>query len=199
VRTLTRHKWIAAVLAATSILGTGLAVAQTGKSTPRQPESFAALRTLPAPANVPAPVADFIERVAPVMGANATALQTRARELRQGLGGRARSVWAFTDERGRPCYFATDSGGGCATLDNVNPTGLHWSIGAGYPDEPAPFIALADDQITSVTLQVDGADISVSLKNNVAYAVYPNTARQAVITAHYSDGTAQSQTVSLEG
>lgn len=197
--TLTTRKLAAVVLSTAASIAGALAIAQTGHSSPRSPESFAALVNLPAPAQVPQAVLEFANRAAPVMGVNASALVRRARLLRQNLGERSRSVWAFADDRGRPCYVVSDSGGGCATLDTISPAGLHWSVGGGYPDEPAPFFALADDSIAAVSLLVDGVDVPVSLKNNVAYATYPNTAKIAVITAHYSDGSAQSQRVMLDG
>lgn len=163
-------------------------------------DRFSALTLLPTTGQLPPDLKAFIARAAPVLGVDASTLEAQVRLLRSDLGPHNVTIYGFIDPTGRPCFFGSQNdGGSCATLPNVNPAGLHWSVGGGMPGEPARLEALADDAIDAVSLTADGVDVPVSLENNIAYATFPASSSEAVITAHYRDGSTQSQRVDLNG
>lgn len=115
------------------------------------------------------------------------------RLLRSGLGREGRSVYAYRSN-GVVCFLLTGEGGTCG-----NP-GFIWTLGGGdgVTDDGA-LVGVATDNVNDVRLVVDGNEVPVSLKDNVAYADLPLGGSNATITVTYADGQTTRDSLALKG
>lgn len=168
-------------------------------SSPGVSAGVSAFDRLPPVANVPPEVDEFIGFAA--RGPNVDQAKARAglRLLRTGLGQDGKSVYAFRNELGSPCFVLAGEGGACAPKPENGTPGLHWLIGGGSADQPASLVGIVADDVTEVQLQVDGALVPVSIANNVAFAEYSAAAEVADIVVVRRDGTRSGDRIDLQG
>lgn len=193
---------IMAALAVAAAIGVTLGVlAAPGRSvSPQGPFTFAALTngSPVASASLPADVQTLISLVAPKTGEDASTLSQNVHLVRQSLGPKGLDVYAFEDNSGDPCFDVPAEGGTCGFSAESQTPGLYFRIGGGNGgNEPSYLFALASDNIQSIDLTVDGNDRPVSIENNIAFASYPNTAKTATVTVHYTNGSTSSDSLSL--
>jgi hypothetical protein len=157
-----------------------------------------ALERLPAASNLPPQVVRFVEFAATARATNPEQAKARVRRLRSHLGRTDADLYAFRTSGGATCFVLVGEVGACPKSADDGSPGLQWTIGGGHDDVPSSLVGIASDDVTRVDLAVDGTDIPVSLRNNVAFAEYPSTANQAVITIHRMDGSQTTVQVRLE-
>ncbi len=97
-------------------------------------------------------------------------------------------MYAFKSKSGSPCVVLTGQTGFCAQSASDGTPGLQWSIGGGTPKLPSTLVGIASDDVASVGLDVDGANVPVTLANNVAFAEFPADSQHATITITRADG-----------
>jgi hypothetical protein len=76
---------------------------------------------------------------------------------------------------------------------------FQWTIGGGYESVPSALLGVVSDQVSAISLHVDGTSVPVTIKNNFAYGEFLRDARKAEITIHRRDGSSSSDTVNLQG
>ena len=109
------------------------------------------------------------------------------------------SVYAFKDDHGNPCIVSVGLTLFCNPDSGTSVPGINWSIGGGDPENPSKFIAVYSNDVSSVSLTVDGTDFPVSMNNNIAYAEFPAASKSAVFTVAYTDGRTNTITTDLSG
>jgi hypothetical protein len=194
---------MAAALLTAGVAGAalGIVVAAGGSgAAPAAPVTFSAVtdgKALPV-ASLPRFVQGFIDHVAPLMGMQAARASRGVRLVRRSMGTADFAMYAFLDDRGRPCFYVPKYGGICATTLQSSVPGFYWLIGGGGEGQPSYLMALAADEIRRVSLGVGGENIPVSLRKNVAFAEYPVTrAKSATVTVLYANGDTQSASLAL--
>jgi hypothetical protein len=156
------------------------------------------LARLPAQASLPPAVVRFVEFAATQRGTDPEQAKARVRKLRSDLGTTGADLYAFRTRSGSTCFILVGQVGSCPASPADGSPGLQWTIGGGYGAVPSSLVGIASDEVTKVDLTVDGADVPVSLRNNVAFAEYPMRAANAEITIHRRDGSTSSETIRLE-
>lgn len=159
---------------------------------------MSALERLPAAANLPPRVVRFVEFAAAARATDPEQAKTRVRRLRSHLGSTDADLYAFQTSGGATCFVLVGEVGACPKSANDGSPGLQWTIGGGHDEVPSSLVGIASDDVARVDLVVDGKDIPTSLRNNVVFAEYPNSARRAVITIHRLDGSQTAVQVRLE-
>ena len=147
------------------------------------------LTSLPVQADLPPAVVRFVDFAARQRGTDPEQTKARIRKLRSDLGTTRADLYAFRTKSGATCFILIGQVGSCPASPAAGSPGLQWTIGGGYGAVPSSLVGIAADDVTKVDLTVDGADIPVSLRNNVAFAEYPTRAANAEITIHRRDGT----------
>jgi hypothetical protein len=157
-----------------------------------------ALERLPAASNLPPRVVRFVEFAAAARATDPEQAKARVRRLRSHLGRTDADLYAFRTSGGATCFVLVGEVGACPKSANDGSPGLQWTIGGGHDEVPSNLVGIASDDVARVDLVVDGKDIPTSLRNNVVFAEYPSSARQAVITIHRSDDSQTAVQVRLE-
>jgi hypothetical protein len=191
----------ALLCAAATIAGTVILVARgsAGEAPPPGVSAgVSALDRLPTQASLPAPVVRFIEVASRARATDPEAAKLRVRKLRSALGKTRSDLYAFENASGAPCFILVGQVGLCPKSASDGSPGLQWTVGGGYRDVPSNLVGIASDDVTKVELTVDGADVPVSLENNVAFAEYARTAERARISIHRQDGSESSVDVRLD-
>jgi hypothetical protein len=136
--------------------------------------------------------------VAPEAREWATRLAARGRvgepvhRLRSAVGQSRTDVYAVRLRAGGICLLYVGFAGNCSNPDHFRRTGIQWLVGAGI------LVALVSDDVTDVTLTIDGRSYDVSLANNVGFAEY-EAGEEATITVVYTSGAAEATTIRLNG
>jgi hypothetical protein len=158
---------------------------------------FSVFRRSAAPSQVPVEVRRFVAWAADASHiSNETAL-ARLKLLRSGVGSVRGSLYAFIGGAGEPCLFLTHYGGTCGAAGS---NASAWVIGGGGQNgNPDILVGLAPDDVTRVTLTVDGRSVPVSLNQNVIYAQFATGGTSAEIATTRVDGTVTSDRVGLKG
>jgi hypothetical protein len=191
----TRIAGLAVSLATLALVVTGV----VGATSSSVGGSTAALDNV-ATSQPPAAVAATVEQLARFAKTDPAAALRNVRLVRHGAGATATDIYAFKNQRGRPCIVVPAVIGFCEPESGTSPVGLDWSIGGGDPQTPSKFIAVYTDQVVGVSLTIDGAGVPVSMSNNVAYAEYPSASTKAVFWATYRNGrTSSTTTLNLTG
>ncbi len=193
-------KWLLiSVLVAATVTAAALYVGRAG-SVPPANSQVSALTRLPAPATIPGQVQSFLTTFGAETGTSATDASSDVRLLRKGLGAsKSDDVYAFPSASGAVCFILLGVSATCGHQGDTQTPGLSWMIGGGDATTPSRFVAVAVDDITAVTLEVDGSSVPVSLVNNVAYAEFPSDAKAATIHVERADGSSSSAQLSLDG
>jgi hypothetical protein len=157
------------------------------------------LKTLPPATDIPSDVARFVRLAAPARGTNPEQAMKEVRRLRSNLGRTRATVYAFENAHGAPCFILVGHAGACAKNASDGTPGLHWTIGGGYGDVPSNLVGIASDDVTGVTLLVDGSAVPVSLRNNVVFGEFSSTAKRAEIVISRADGIRNSVEIKLDG
>jgi hypothetical protein len=179
-----------------------LAVAAIGHGGDEPPAGLSAgVSALEQMAPVQEPVAPDVKTFARVnanaLGATVPELMTRVRLLRRGLGKDDRDLYAFRINSA-VCFVLSSEGGTCSR--GSGSSSFTWTLGGGDGiTDAGALVGVAADDVTRITLNVDGTSIPVSLVNNGAYADLPVDGRLAVITVSHRDGKQTSDTVRLTG
>jgi hypothetical protein len=145
-----------------------------------------------APASIPPEVRLFVAHTARMTQTDEAQALAGLRELRSGLGATGAAVYAYRSSSGSPCFVLTGYGGACAQDPRDGTPGLHWTIGGGHDAAPSVLVGIAGDDVSRVELRVDGAAVPVSLSDNVVFAEFPASAKQATIVVVH-DGGAESR------
>jgi hypothetical protein len=157
-----------------------------------------ALGRLPAEATLPAQVARFVEFAADARATDPGQAKAGVRRLRSHLGRSDADLYAFRTSGGAACFVLVGEVGACPKTASDGSPGLQWTIGGGHGSVPSDLVGIASDDVAGVRLTVDGKDVPVSLRNNVVFAEFPSSARQALITIHRFDGSETPVQVRLE-
>jgi hypothetical protein len=154
-------------------------------------------RTTPAQGPVAPDVKTFAQVNAKALGAAVPEIMTRVRLLRHRLGKQNRDLYAFRIN-GAVCFVLSGEGGTCSRRSGSS--SFTWTLGGGDGiSDAGALVGVAADDVTRITLDVDGVSIPVSLENNGAYADLPLLGQLAVITVRHRDGKRTSDTVRLGG
>jgi hypothetical protein len=137
--------------------------------------------------------------VAPARDTDPEQAMRSVRKLRSDLGRTRSAVYAFENTHGAPCFILVGHAGTCAKSASDGSPGLHWTIGGGYGDVPSNLVGIASDDVTRVTLLIDGSSVPVSLKNNVVFGEFTSTGKRAEIVVHRADGSESTIQVRLDG
>lgn len=121
------------------------------------------------------------------------------RLLRRSLASDGSSLYGFRSESGSPCVILIGHAGFCAPSPATGTPGLQWAMGGATLNSPGSLVGIASDDVTSVSLAIDGADVPVSLADNVVYAEFPNGEGNAAVKVSRADGRSNSFTLSLGG
>lgn len=159
----------------------------------------ASLATLPPQAKIPVNVSLFVDSAAAATGTDPARARASVRLLRANVGHANRSVYAFPNANGSPCFLLTGVAGTCARNPAAGTPGLHWVIGGGSKDSPSALVGITSDEVSRVDLAVDGRQVPVNKANNVVYAEFPSTAQEAHVVIHRDDGLDNSFDVHLQG
>lgn len=156
---------------------------------------FSVFNHAAAPSQLPAEVRKFVIYAAGASHISRDAALARVKILRSNVGSARGGLYAFVGDSGAPCFILTHYGGTCATAGS---SGLAWVIGGGGQDgNPDVLIALAPDDVTAVSLTVDGRNVPVSLHQNVAYAEFPTGSTSAEVATTRVDGTVTTEHLDL--
>jgi hypothetical protein len=157
---------------------------------------FSVLSRSAAPSQVPGDVRRFVAWAAGASHlSNETAL-ARLKLLRSGVGSARSSLYAFVGGAGEPCFYLTHYGGTCGAAGS---SASAWVIGGGGQNgDPDVLVGLAPDDVTRVTLTVDGRSVPVSLNQNVIYAQFGTGAATAEVATTHVDGTVTTDHVGLK-
>jgi len=205
VRNLKSKKTIVSAAAAAAAIAVAAALAFAGHGQaqrslpPGVTAGVSAFRTVPAAASIPPEVARFVDSAAQATASNAVEARGQIRVLRSDLGRAGRSVYGFLNVNGSPCVYVIGDSGFCAKRPADGTPGLHWAIGGGYAEVPSNLLGVASDDVVQVKLVIDGAEVPLSLKNNIAYAEFPQMAKRAEIVIIRGDGTSNAETINLQG
>lgn len=198
-----QHRW--KVVFAITAIGAAASAGfiSNGHASPQPPPGLtagvASLTALPVQANIPTGVSRFINSAAAATGTDAAAAHANVRLLRTNLGSSSRSVYAFRNANGSPCFLLTGVAGTCARTPAGGTPGLHWTLGGGTDETPSSLVGIASDDVSAVDLFVDGRPVLVTRANNVVYAEFPRTAKEAHVVIHRSGGVDNSFHVRLQG
>jgi hypothetical protein len=168
-----------------------------GRSVHRVAMEVPPLATLPPQENVPAEVARFVAHVGDLTHSGPADVHA-VRLLRSNLGAGGGDVYGVMSAVGSPCFVLTGYGGACAGGSNTARSGVAWIIGGAHDGLPDVFVGLADDDVRSVRLDVDGASVPVSLQSNVAFAELPERAHDAIVTTR-AGGRTSSESIAVTG
>jgi hypothetical protein len=158
---------------------------------------FSVLGGAAAPSQLPPEVRRFAAFVASTTHLSRDTALARVRLLRSTVGSARGSLYALEGGTGAPCFILTHYGGTCGVAGSTQPA---WVIGGGGQDgNPAVLVGLAPDDVTAVTLTVDGRSVAVSLDHNVVFAQFPTGAGFARVATTYVDGTTTTEQLSLTG
>jgi hypothetical protein len=152
-------------------------------------------------ASAKGPIAPDVKKFAQVnaktLGATVPEIMAQVRLLRSGLGKHSRDVYAFRIN-GAVCFVLSGEGGTCSR--GSGSSSFAWTIGGGDGiTDAGALVGVAADDVSAITLTVDGKPIAVSLANNIAYAELPLDGKLAVFTVHHKDGKETTDTVRLQG
>jgi hypothetical protein len=203
----TKPRLAAVALAVGCLLGIGAATA-SGRAaktdahsiaaTPNQPFGpTAALDHLPILSVLPGEIANSVQRLAAFDGTDAAAASHAVRLTHGTLGSRD-GIYAFKDSRGNVCIIEAVSLF-CNPDGGTSTPGINWGIGGGDAQNPSRFVAVYSDDVAGISLTVDGSDVPVSMRNNIAYAEFPAASQQSEFTVTYVDGSQRTITTNLAG
>lgn len=198
-----RRTWIAgSVVVGGAALGAGLLVSH-GSAGPAPAPGVSAgvssLQRLPPATDVPSAVARFVRLAASARGTDPEQALRAVRRLRSNLGRTSSAVYAFESAHGAPCFVLVGHAGACAKTASDGTPGLQWTIGGGYGDVPSNLVGIVSDDVTGVTLLIDGSAVPVSLKNNVVFGEFSSAAKRAKIVVHRADRIQNSVEIELDG
>lgn len=138
--------------------------------------------------SVPSDVAHAVQQLAAFDHTDPAAALSRVRLARAGTSA-ASTVYTFADDRGNECVVAAALTLFCNPDSGTPVAGINWSIGGGDPQNPDSLIAIYSNQVAGISLNVDGATVPVTSANNIAYAEFPASSKDATITVTYADGS----------
>lgn len=204
---LTKLRVAALGIAIGCLIGIGAATA-SGRSVGPNTHSIAAasnrpfgpttaLDHLPVLNAVPAQVASSVQRLATFDVTDAAGASGNVRLARGTVGSRD-SIYAFKDTRGNVCVLEAVSLF-CNPDGGTSTPGINWGIGGGDAQNPSRLVAVYSDNVAGIALNVDGNNIPVSMRNNIAYAEFPATSKQSQFTVTYIDGSQSTITTNLAG
>jgi hypothetical protein len=193
-----------ALLAALVAAGLFVAVVQGGSAPPQGLSRGVGALDRPTPATASTDsarrehdVSAFVDFYATRFHMSPATLLAGLRTLATGLGERSQTLYGFKLGNAY-CFVVTGSGGSCAWTDGSS--SFAYTIGGGDgSDQPGALAGIVADDVTSVTLSVDGVDIPVTIQNNAAYAQLPNSARHADVTVVHDDGKKTTDSINLSG
>ena len=158
---------------------------------------FSVLDGAAAPSQLPPEVRRFAAFVASTTHLSRDTALARVKLLRSTVGSAGGSLYALQGGSGAPCFILTHYGGTCGATGSAEPA---WVIGGGGQDgNPAVLVGLAPDDVTAVTLTVDGRSVAVSLDHNVVFAQFPTGGQFARVATTHVDGTTTIEQLSLTG
>jgi len=198
-----RRAWIAIVLVGATATVILVAVSTRGQAQPSLPPGVTAgVSILDIPAATPkmdARVRSAIDLLAHAGNTDATSAFASVRLLRRGLGSDGSDLYGFQSESGSPCVVLIGHAGFCARSPDAGTPGLHWALGGATAQSPGRLLGIASDDVSGVSLEIDGSAVPVSLADNVVYAEFPNGDGEATVHVTRTDGRSTSFTVSLDG
>jgi hypothetical protein len=167
-------------------------------ATPNQPFGpTAALDHLPILNVVPSDVASSVQRLAAFDGTD-PAVASRAVRIAHGTLGSRDGIYAFKDNRGNVCIIEAVSLF-CNPDGGTSTPGINWGIGGGDAQHPSRFVAVYSDEVAGIALTVDGSNVPVSMRNNIAFAEFPAASQESQFTVTYVDGSQRTITTNLAG
>ena len=156
---------------------------------------FSVLGSGAAPSQLPPEVRRFVDYAANATHLSRDTALARVRLVRSVMGSARGSLYALEGGAGAPCFILTHYGGTCGAAGSAQPA---WVIGgAGQDGNPDVLVGLAPDDVTTVTLTVDGRSVAVSMDRNVVFAQFPAGAQFARVATTHVDGTTSTETLSL--
>lgn len=168
---------------------TGIAATHAFRGTP-------ALNKLKVQTALPATVASYVQQLATFDHSDAAQARAAVRLARSSSSLQS-TVYTFTDGRGNACVVVSGETGFC-NPDGGTPTpGINWSIGGGDSQNPDRLIAIYSSDVSAVTLTADGVAVPVAMSNNIAYAEFPASSKQTVLTITYIDGSSRTINTNL--
>jgi hypothetical protein len=159
--------------------------------------SIRALSVAPAQARVPAEVAKFVAHAGQLTHSAPPAVGS-ARLLASTLGRGGSDVYGVTAGDGTPCFILTGYGGTCAGSSAMTRSAVGWIVGGAHGGLPGVFVGLTADDVQAVSLNVDGVDVPVRLRANIAFAELPQSAHEVIVTTTRA-GRSSTESLSLSG
>jgi hypothetical protein len=146
---------------------------------------------------LPAEVQRFVTWVAGATHISRDTALARVKILRSGLGSARSGLYALAGGAGAPCFILTHYGGTCGTAGSGQAA---WVIGGGGQDgNPDVLVGLVPDDVTGVSLIVDGRNVQVSLDHNVVFAQFATGGKDARVATTHVDGTTTTEQLRLNG
>jgi hypothetical protein len=147
-----------AVLAApiAALVVTSAAIGETRTAPP-----VASLRTLPAPAKLPAQYVRLVKYQAIRVGVTRSVAVARTRILLTNVTGLP--LYAFAGTQDRVCFAVWPGGGGCGTLDVANK--IIWLINTRSRNREA-VVGVVSDGVRAVDVQLGGRLVRATVRHN---------------------------------
>jgi hypothetical protein len=147
------------------------------------------------PSQLPAEVRRFVAYAATATHLTPDTALARVRLLRSTVGSARGDLYALQGGDGAPCFILTHYGGSCGTAGSGQAA---WVIGGGGQDNnPDILVGLAPDDVSAVSLTVDGRNVPVSLDHNVVFAQFATGGKFAQVATTRVDGTTTTEQLSL--
>ena len=189
----TRRLLVVSVAGAVVIVGgaSALAYQYLGPS-PGLISGVSSLDRLPPATTLPNVVARDLDREAAAAGISVTEAIERMRLLRSGLS--QGDLYAFRGTNGTVCFRLTGHVGSCLKDTSMGSPGVMWAVSGGYPGEPSALVGIAADNVTALTLVVNGQPTKLAIVNNSFYAELGGQSEidSMVLEAVYGDGSTKS-------
>ncbi len=198
-----KNRWM--VVVSTAAVGSAALVGfiSSGRASegpaPGLTAGVASLAALPPQAKIPVDVSRFVDSAAAATSTDPDRARASVRLLRANVGDGSRSVYAFPNASGSPCFLLTGVAGACARNPGDGTPGLHWAVGGGSKDNLSILVGITSDDVSAVELTIDGRHVRVTNANNVVYAEFPRTAHDAHVVIHRNNGIDNSFDVHLQG
>jgi hypothetical protein len=189
-RVHTRRLLFVAVAATVVIVGGASALAyQYFGPSPGLTAGVSSLDRLPPATTLPDAVARNLDREAAYAGVSVAEAIDRMRLLRSGLS--HGDLYAFRGTNGTVCFRLTGHVGSCLRDTNMGNPGVMWAVSGGYPREQSALVGIAADNVTALTLVVNGQRTNLAIVNNSFYAEFGDQSEinSMVLEAVYGDGS----------
>ena len=184
---MTKRVIAAGVLAIVTAGSAAVMLADRGESAPPSTGRVSALDRLPTVAAVPPHVAQWAGLVSS-RGAGRAAVPAIKR-LRTDLGTARSDVYAYRNAAGGVCVYREHDGGTCSNQRLLRHTGIQWMLGGGTANLPGNLFALVTDDVTDVSVDVDGQSFGADIGNNIAFVEIPRGDRAKIVVSYKAGNT----------